>query len=181
MRENTAREETRANMFLAAVLETAGASSPVKIRNMSRSGALIETPVMPEAGSEVRLIRGRLSVPGRVIWRDTKRFGVRFSTAIAVPDWMATSSNGDQCRVDQITTMIRSGVASRTALEYPSSPHHRQRSSEQARHQIEKVCRALESLGERLADDAQVLMNHGSQLQSLDGALQALRALKMSF
>lgn len=62
------RGTARSNMFLAAVLEGPGFSGPVKVRNMSSAGALVEAACLPDTGASVHLLRGSLSVSALVAW-----------------------------------------------------------------------------------------------------------------
>lgn len=48
------------NMFIAGVLAGRDFSSPARIRNMSRTSALIESAVAPSVDTTVRLVRGSL-------------------------------------------------------------------------------------------------------------------------
>ena len=65
------RAEVRNNMFVVAVLYGAGGSVPVRVRNMSRGGALVESADTPGEGQHVRLSRGSLSVRGHIAWQRT--------------------------------------------------------------------------------------------------------------
>jgi len=60
------RVESRSNIFVMATIYAPGGSTPVRVRNMSRTGALVEAPVLPAAGSRVRLSRGSLTVVGDI-------------------------------------------------------------------------------------------------------------------
>ncbi len=79
------RRSRRSNVLLAASIEASGASIPVKLRNLSTEGALIEGDEMPVEGSEVLFRRNDLAIIGRVAWLDGKQAGVAFLTPIA-PD-----------------------------------------------------------------------------------------------
>lgn len=77
------RRSRRSNVLLAASIEASGASIPVKLRNLSTEGALIEGDEMPVEGSEVLFRRNDLAIIGRVAWLDGKQAGVAFLTPIA--------------------------------------------------------------------------------------------------
>lgn len=83
------RDGARRNMFLAATLRRGSQVAPVKIRNMSASGALLDSPIVPEPNSSIELVRGKYVAHGRVVWSEPKRCGIRFNTQLSVNDWLA--------------------------------------------------------------------------------------------
>lgn len=72
------RRSRRSNVLLSATIEFAGKSLPVKLRNLSAEGALLEGVKLPPAGTEVEFIRKELSVPGSVIWGNGRQAGIAF-------------------------------------------------------------------------------------------------------
>src|SRR5688572_25681468 len=72
-KEFAPRNGPRTNMFIAAILRWGEHRNPVRIRDMSPRGALIQSPVMPAQGTRVRLVRGSYSADGRVAWVDGNR------------------------------------------------------------------------------------------------------------
>ena len=83
---NQNRRSRRSNVLLAASIETSGASLPVKLRNLSTEGALVEGDDLPVEGSEVVFKRNELSVNSRVAWVHGKHAGVAFRRPIAQED-----------------------------------------------------------------------------------------------
>ena len=77
------RNSRRSNVLLAASIEVSGAAIPVKLRNLSTEGALIEGEGLPVEGSEVVFKRNQLSVAGRVAWVLGTQAGVAFRRPIA--------------------------------------------------------------------------------------------------
>ena len=90
----------RSNIFVMATLYAAGGSTPVRVRNMSRSGALVEASALPPAGTGVRLCRGSVSVAGEVMWVDEHKAGLRFASPTAAADWLpgGTAREGPAAR-----------------------------------------------------------------------------------
>lgn len=76
----------RANVLMAATIEVSGAAVPVKLRNLSEQGALIQAERLPVEGSEVLFRRNDLSVPGRIAWVDGVYAGVAFSAPLQQQD-----------------------------------------------------------------------------------------------
>jgi hypothetical protein len=103
------RDEPRANVFLSAVLTVDGASIPIRIRNLSPSGALLEGANLPSNG-DVMLRRGKLVAIGNVAWRGEGCCGVRFNSEVVVKDWMKRVVHSGQERVDGIVTALKSGA-----------------------------------------------------------------------
>ena len=83
---NQNRRSRRSNVLLAASIEVSGATLPVKLRNLSTEGALIEGEDLPVEGSEVVFRRNELSVNSRVAWVHGKQAGVAFRRPIAQED-----------------------------------------------------------------------------------------------
>lgn len=77
---NQNRRTRRSNVLMAATLEVSGATLPVKLRNLSAEGALVEADHLPVEGSEVMFRKGELNVAGRVVWTEGKRGGIAFGT-----------------------------------------------------------------------------------------------------
>lgn len=63
---------------MAASVEFAGASVPVKLRNLSKDGALVEAVTLPPVGTPVRFSKGELALSGHVAWEAGKRAGIAF-------------------------------------------------------------------------------------------------------
>ncbi|HET7816301.1 MAG TPA: PilZ domain-containing protein [Sphingomicrobium sp.] len=76
------RRSRRSNVLLAASIEVSGAVVPVKLRNLSTEGALIEGDGLPVEGSEVMFRRNEISVSSRVAWVHGKQAGVAFRRPI---------------------------------------------------------------------------------------------------
>lgn len=58
------RAETRTHLFVVAMLSAGTAMTPVHIRNLSTSGALIEGSALSAVGAAVTIRRASLSVQG---------------------------------------------------------------------------------------------------------------------
>ena len=76
------RKSRRSNVLMAASLELSGVSLPVKLRNLSADGALVEGDKLPVEGASILFRKGELSVPGHVAWAKTRHAGISFSTKL---------------------------------------------------------------------------------------------------
>jgi len=72
------RRARRSNVLMSASLELSGMSLPVKLRNLSVDGALIEGDKLPVEGSSIQFRKGELSVAGRIAWAKTRHAGISF-------------------------------------------------------------------------------------------------------
>lgn len=77
------RRQRRAQVLMSAALELSGTSLPVKLRNLSADGALVEGSDLPVEGAEVVFRRQELSVAARVIWVRSGRAGLSFKVALS--------------------------------------------------------------------------------------------------
>ena len=160
------RRDQRSHLFVAATLYSDAGSAPVRIRNMSQSGALIETPVIPDPGTAVVLKRGGLEAAGRIAWKVEGKAGIAFSARVNVGDWLSRQVRGHQEQVDEIISGLRSGKQSGSAADGPSIAGGAS---------IDTELRALRAdlvrLGDGLAGDAILVATH-PEVQLIDIALQ---------
>lgn len=173
-----ARATPRSSIYLAAALFCDGSSCPVKIRNISTTGALLEGAVIPIPGSLVQLVRGGLIVHGLVAWSVAGRCGIKFSGSVDVQRWQAIPTNSEQQRVDEVVRLVKAGAV---PLPIPALGHHSERNddnpSAEVSGDLQRISELLERLGTVLASDADVVARHGSELQNLDIAMQVLAAV----
>ena len=73
------RRSRRAPVLLAASVEIAGVDQPVKLRNLSQEGALIEGEHLPLEGSTTFFQRNDLRVKGRIVWVAGRFAGLAFA------------------------------------------------------------------------------------------------------
>ena len=180
-RQSDARIAPRTNMFIAATMCWERHRNPVKVRNMSLTGALVESPVVPSIGSSVLLIRGSYSAGGRVVWADKNRCGLHLSEAITVRDWLAPPSNTEQQRVDQIVALVKAGAVPLPTGTFTGRPDRpglpALLTDNRLTEDLGLVSQLIEDLGDDLASEPETLMRHASKLQNLDIAMQMLTAI----
>ena len=165
------RLNSRNNIFVMAALYAQGRSiMPVRVRNISRAGALIEAAALPAAGTAVRLSRASLSAPGTIVWIDDCKAGVQFETPITVGNWLPQGRRGiGQQFVDELFHQKRLG---RTA-EKPQQ----QSAGYGFAEELLELRSLLESAGEELAIDGMIATRHTVALQAIDGVAQTLARL----
>lgn len=76
------RGSRRSPVLLAASVEIDGAAAPVKLRNLSEHGALIEGDRLPEEGSTTYFERKELRLKSRVVWVQGRYAGVAFARTL---------------------------------------------------------------------------------------------------
>ena len=81
----------RSKVMLAAVLVVDFDWIDVRIRDLSRSGALLEGNISVAIGKSVEIKRNEHSVLGEVVWSSGNRCGVAFATKIVIEDWVGAS------------------------------------------------------------------------------------------
>lgn len=160
-------------MFVMATIYAGTGSAPVKVRDMSSGGALIEGAVIPSPGTEVRLCRGSLNIMGEVVWCKDARAGLRFESNVSVADWLPSGrAPAAQQRVDEL---VQQAQASKIVHAAPADDPLKPR--EVTALELTRLRRAIESLAEDLAEDKAIMERYASKLQTLDLAAQALRKL----
>jgi hypothetical protein len=168
-------------MFIAATLCWEQHRNPVKLRNMSATGALVESAVVPPSGARVHLIRGSFSATGKVVWTSKNRCGVHMADRINVRDWLAPPANKEQQRVDQMVTLIKAGniplPASSLGERESSSAAPQSLTPDRLTSDLRLLARLIEETGDNLASEPQTLALHAGKLQNLDIALQMISAI----
>ena len=76
------RRSRRSHVLMAASIEAAGVAVPVKLRNLSSEGALIEGDRLPSVGREVLFRKNELHLSGQVAWITGNRAGVAFDAML---------------------------------------------------------------------------------------------------
>ena len=174
-----ARSAPRSSIYLAATLYCDGSAFPVKIRNISATGAFVEGGSVPPAGSLVQLVRGGLIVHGLVAWSAEGRCGIKLSGSVDVHLWRAVPTNAEQQRVDEVVRLVKAGAV---PLPIPPLAHADEGNEpdDPVTHvsgDLRRVSDLLESLGTVLSGDLEVVTRHGTELQNLDIAMQILAAV----
>ena len=179
--QDDARSTPRRNLFLAAEIEAGTARGPVRIRNLSERGVLLEGGAMPGVGTGLVLRRMNLQIAGTVIWSKGAKCGVRFDGMVSVADWIAGSklSNSGvpgQARVDSIQMALRTGF---TPLAAAAGPSHLPQDADdrldrRLADEIRLVQHLLDETSGQLAEDAAIVQQHGRALQTLEVARQIL-------
>lgn len=158
---------------MMATVYAAGSSTPVRVRNMSQSGALVEAAGLPPAGTKIRISRGSLEAIGDIMWVDANKAGLRFASPVRVADWLPVGKRGGgQQLIDEMVHRARVGAAARS----PSSEPFDQANQSFAGELSHLRC-LLERAGEELASDSAVTTRHPSALQIIDGVAQSLAKL----
>ncbi len=165
------RQGPRTAMFVTGTCISNNRVQPVRIRNMSRDGALLEGAILPAPGDQFELVRAHLRVSARSMWVSGNQCGVSFKAPIDVAEWMSRLAPSHQQQVDALVHQARQDIdVGRRPSSDPSHPP-----AVSNRGKIKTAITLLEELEGALADDALVIARHHDQLQALDRALQLLR------
>jgi hypothetical protein len=87
-----ARREQRFPVDLDATVRDGAAELPVRLRDLSRGGALGTCPFPPPVLSSVTLVRGALAIEARVAWAGRGRFGLEFANPIRATELLVQLS-----------------------------------------------------------------------------------------
>jgi hypothetical protein len=80
------RRSRRSPVFLAATVEVDGVPQPVKLRNLSSEGALVEGDELPQDGSTTFFQRIDLRLKSRVVWVQDRFAGIAFGRELAADE-----------------------------------------------------------------------------------------------
>ncbi len=110
LNDHELRAVPRTGLFLSAIVQCGAQRLPVRIRNLSTSGAQVELVGLPDYCIEVVLLRAHLSVGASVAWRKQGRCGLRFEQAIVLEEWIPSLSTELQMKADRRIDGIRKGI-----------------------------------------------------------------------
>ncbi len=80
------RDDKRARVFLSAQVVSGSGPVNVRVRDISSTGALLDSDHVPAKGETVTLNCGATSLQARVAWADRGCFGVEFYTPLVIGD-----------------------------------------------------------------------------------------------
>lgn len=153
-------------MFLVATLYCGQASNPVRVRNLSATGALVEGASLPPTGTAVILRRGALEAPGTAVWSRSGKAGLAFDGQVDVAAWLPVKEAKAQTQVDQIAFGIKHA---RAAAPVAPPALVQALSIEAALAELDAVQMQIRQIGGKLALDAAVVASH-PDVQLLDAA-----------
>ena len=171
----------RTNLLLAATIEAGQLQAPVRIRNLSESGALLEGSAFPDIDEKLTLRRMDLQIGATVVWRTAARCGVKFDGHVVVAEWVsgtigAPASTRAQARVDNIQAAVRAGLpaAAPQVRSAMSSEDLQNNLDGRIAEELAHVRRLLEKMGEELSNEPVMVQRHSKLLQGFDLACQTL-------
>jgi PilZ domain-containing protein len=168
---NESRSSPRSNVFLTAALAGEGASRPVRIRNLSVNGALLEGYDFPQEGKKAQLRRGSLSVQGEIAWQNGKYCGLRFDHTILVREWVKRAGPEAQLRIDAAIEQLRSGARS----HWPEPALERANSIRSIADELLQICERIASLPSMSVELAEELIKIEALARSLEQPSRTLR------
>jgi hypothetical protein len=176
------REESRTNprtsLFAAAILDAGPTRFPVRIRNISSSGALVQGNELPPAGTAVLIVRGNLAASAEIRWVRDGKAGLSFTDVICVGDWLKScASKAHQHSVDALVAAIRTGTS--PAAPGGGEPQPTRTMDELAPPSggLLDIQQIVTDVAERLAADPDILERHARDIQQLDLVASMLASL----
>ncbi|MDZ4308775.1 hypothetical protein [Allopontixanthobacter sp.] len=157
-------------MFVLAALSGGTFAGPVKIRNLSSTGALIEGAGLPATGTKVTLRRGESSASGIVVWSSNGKAGLRMDSRVDVSAWMP-GGREHQNSIDHVVETIRKEAALNVITAVPEP------SVSVSSNELLSLADAISKLADDLSDDDGIVVRFGTKLQALDIVAQVLRKL----
>lgn len=78
------RDQKRSRVFLSTHFDCGKGPVDARMRDISSTGALLESDFLPAAGAPVTLTCGKTTLQARVAWADRGWFGVEFDRPLMV-------------------------------------------------------------------------------------------------
>jgi hypothetical protein len=175
---------SRKNLLLSASIEAGALKAPVRIRNLSESGAMIDGAALPEVGATLILRRLEVEIGAVTVWRASGRCGIRFDGKASVDEWVSGvrrprgAEERSQARVDEIQAAVRNGdPLPADGGPMPEMPLNTDGLDTRIAEELAYVRRMLDAVVDDLTDDPIMLQRHSRSLQSFDAACQILAHL----
>jgi hypothetical protein len=150
-----------------AVLRAGTTSCPVRVRNISIYGALLEGNGLPSEKQIVALKRGSLSVSGQIAWIAGQHCGIRFSKPITVAEWVDRAGPVGQQRIDSAVADFRRSSTSGFSPECPATTI--------GPGELEELSVRLLRTCERIAELPGMSVELAEELLKVEAAAHALR------
>ena len=166
------REIQRKALFVAATIVVGDQVDPVRVRNMSAGGALLEGAVLPVPGTTFEVVRAHLSVGAKAMWTRGNQCGVSFCENVDVAEWMTPNSPTQQQRIDSMFHQARCQVAAVRKDRHDTAGSDEVPSADPVRMAI----RMLVAMEEVFVIDPHIQMNHPAQMRALKKVLNLLRS-----
>ncbi|WP_369026924.1 PilZ domain-containing protein [Qipengyuania sp. RANM35] len=164
------RAHVRRNLFVVASIASPGVSAPVRVRNLSDLGALVEGPELPGIGERITLRRGDLTASGKVVRKIADRAGLQFDRPIQVAAWLPSGVR-DQAAVN---AQVAEARASSTGGHQGACPNPVPQTVPM-REELESVADMLVALADAFSEDPAIVERYLTRLQVLDVAAQKIR------
>lgn len=174
--DDDTRFTPRTQLFLSATIRFERVCTPIRMRDLSATGARIEGGKLPDVAATVHITRGPLNASGTIIWRNQKGCGVRFDEPLPLDQWMPALASRDQPAVDESVGAVQSGNAQVLPFFSQALPAEALGNAlpQRLAEELAYVGRLLESLGEDLCAEPLLVMRHAVKLQNLDVSAQIL-------
>jgi hypothetical protein len=176
--ESDGRRAARANLFLAATIEVGGMTSPVRVRDLSETGAQLEGPAFPQVGTRLILRRKDVEIGATVMWLAPPRCGLVFEGLISVAEWIAGTPGPTRFQgapgeaaappPRAVRAAPSSGEGAAPVVKGPA------RTDGRVAEELAYVERLLKDAGETLRGDRVVTHHHPQALQGIDLAAEIL-------
>jgi hypothetical protein len=179
--EGSGRRVPRSKLLLAGSIESAGMKSPVRIRDLSETGALLEGPAFPPAGTVLTLTRLAVQIDAKVVWHRPPKCGVEFEGQISIAEWISGKpgpANFGQARVDVIQAAVRAGTPIPSEPSVGDVPVDLDCLDQRIGTELLHLQAILEAMSSELSGDPDVVERHGAALQNFDLVSQILGHLK---
>ena len=175
--DNKRSIQQRSRVMLAATIITPNRSVDVRIRNLSRTGALIEGDIALEAGTGIELLRGHNAVRAEVAWARPGRCGVKFARPVVIEDWVGSVGRPAAAAVSPAPVAAAPDRAEPPPswLAVEGGPQEAgDRLSARLAEEIAYIGRLVEAVGADISANPAIMHRHAVSLQNCRNAASLL-------
>lgn len=176
------RKSRRTHAFLAATLETDGKVWPVRLRNISETGALIDAPAKLSIGTTLTLCRSDVEIPCTVVREDKGFVGLFFDQPLsaATVDMLKVGKSSSHGGIRAVAPKSpedagksASGSTGNSAFGSGLRPSRSPLDARLAR-ELQYARSLLQFITEPIINDHTLLQRYGRNLQEIDYISQLL-------
>ena len=172
--DNKRSIQQRSRVMLAATIITPNRSVDVRIRNLSRTGALIEGDIALEAGTGIELLRGHNAVRADVAWARPGRCGVKFASPVVIEDWVGSVGRPLSAAAPVAAAPDRAEAPPAWHVVEDGPQEAGDRLSARLAEEIAYIGRLVEAVGADISANPAIMHRHAVSLQNCRNAASLL-------
>lgn len=159
--------QQRSRVMLAATVIARDRSIDVRIRDLSRSGALVECDAALEVGSVVELLRNNNAVRAEIVWARAGRCGIKFENNVVIEEWVGVPARPVRPpEPSRRPDPAPAGLLPTWLVEDKSAGGLDERLSKRVGEELAYIGRLIETIGSDIGSNPAIAHRHSGSIQN---------------